>query len=107
MRLFKNIAFYALLAIGCFMMTRGMLAQEKPKPAAEVVKFEPTELEVLKLQVKLRDVQIAQINLQQKYAAFSAETEAIKKIHNWPESVHIDISQDPPRFFQDPAPDKK
>jgi hypothetical protein len=74
-------------------------AQDKPAaPAAQTPKkYEPTEVESLRLQLKQRDAQLAQVAVQQANAVFqktvadfNAEVDAIKKAHGWPAEVQID-----------------
>ena len=65
--------------------------------AAPAAKFEPTEVQKLRLEVKQRDAQLAQVGLQEAQRQFRAaldnfrnEGETVKKENHWPETVQFD-----------------
>src|SRR5579864_9284625 len=69
---------------------------ETPAPGASKT-FEPTEVELLRLQLLEKDAELAQIALSQASANwqkatsdFNAQIEAIKKAHGWPADVRLD-----------------
>lgn len=72
-------------------------------------KYEPTEVQLLKLQVKQKDAQLAQMNLQQAQARFTqalndlnAEGEHIKTENKWP--AELKFSVDNLQFTMPPPP---
>lgn len=108
-----------------FLMAGTAIAQDTPapKPAAPPAaakKYETTETEQLKLQLKQKDAIIAQIDLntaqrqmQDAMAAINAEAEVVKKAHGWDESVLFNTTSltfvdppKPPTPTQKPAPPK-
>lgn len=63
---------------------------------AQQTKYEPTEVQLLRLQVKQKDAQLAQVQLQRAQQAFQgalaaldAEAGAVKKANNWPADVQF------------------
>lgn len=77
------------------------LQAEPPKaetPAPGVPKtYEPTEVELLRLQLLEKDAELSQValaqasaNWQKATSDFNAQVETIKKAHGWPEDVHLD-----------------
>lgn len=74
-------------------------AQTEPKPAVTTpADLTPTEVELLRIQVKQRDAELAQVtlaqaesNFQKALADFNAEVDATKKAHHdWPADVQLD-----------------
>jgi hypothetical protein len=96
---------FFLLIVGAGWIAYHVDAQEK---------YDPTELEVARLEVKLRDVQIAQIAYTQAQAAFqqsvndfNATVEDVKKAHKWPAEVVLDqsvLGKREIKFVKPPAP---
>jgi|SRR5882724_8702909 len=91
-----------------------LLAQSSP------VKYEPTEVELLRLQVAQKDAQIAQMQLQQAQQIFQqsfgrlrAEADKIKAEHKWPAEVQfksdtLTFAAPPPKEPEKPkVPEKK
>lgn len=86
-------------------------AQAAPAPAK--LDLTPTEVELLRLQVKQRDAELAQVtlaqaqaNFQKAVADFNAEVDATKKAHDWPADVQVDpaaLRQRQIKFVQAPA----
>lgn len=67
-----------------------------PAPSASKT-YEPTEVELLRLQVLEKDAELSQIalaqasaNWQKATSDFNAQVETIKKAHGWPADVHLD-----------------
>jgi len=89
------------------LLSATLLAQTPP------VKYEPTEVEMLRLQVAQKDAQIAQIQLQQAQQMFQQalgrlhlEADKIKAEHKWP--AEVQFKMDTLTFAAPPkAPEKK
>lgn len=78
-------------------------------PQSGKPKYEPSELQKLRLQIKQKDaqmaqqnVQIANANFQQVMAVLNAEVKAVEKENKWPDTLQIDFNT---MEFK-PAPEK-
>jgi|SRR6267142_4273374 len=96
------------IAIGLTLLFSATLLAQSP-PA----KYEPTEVELLRLQVAQKDAQIAQIQLQQAQQMFQqalgrlqVQADIIKAEHKWPAEVQFKLET---LTFAPPtkAPEKK
>jgi hypothetical protein len=83
------------LLIGLAISAASIHSQEKPK---DPPKFEATEVQHLKLEVKQRDALLAQRDLtmaqrvyNESVAALGAECESVRKENNWPQGVSCDL----------------
>lgn len=97
-----------IVVIGLFALTGIALAQA-PSVAAPPSKFEPTEVQRLKLQVAQKDAQLAQVQLQRAQVAFQAalaeldaEAGRVKAANGWPATVQF--SPDTLTFVEAPKP---
>jgi hypothetical protein len=109
----------AILAAAVLMAASlaGLAAQEK----ADEKKYNPSEVQSLRLKVKQRDAQVVQTQLaaaqqtvsdlqqraQSASTAFNDEVKAIAKENGWPETIQVKMSQTQPDtivFYDAPAP---
>lgn len=79
-----------------------LYAQGPPPPPtmSAVQAYKPTEIQLLRLQVKQRDMMLAQrdyIDAQRRYGATGqalfAEAETVKRENGWPETVTLDADK--------------
>jgi hypothetical protein len=78
--------------------------------ADEPVKYEPTEIQSLRLQVRLKDVQLAQERYQVAVKDLLNEAAAIKVEQKWPKEVFFDAATmtfQPPKTVIKAADPKK
>jgi hypothetical protein len=68
----------------------------------EEKKYEPTEVQSLRLQVKQKDTQLAQIAFQRALGALYEEASKVKKENNWPNELVI--NPDTLTFSMPPKP---
>jgi len=94
-----------LSSFGLLILISALFAQS-PAP----VKYEPTEVEQLRLQLAAKDAQIAQIQFQnaqyvfqQAIARLHAEADKVKAEHKWPAEVQF---KQETLTFAAPAPPK-
>jgi hypothetical protein len=69
---------------------------------APTPKYQPTEIQLLRLQVLQRDAQIAQMQFYQKVAALQAEGQKVKTENKWPADVRF--NPDTLTFEEAPPP---
>lgn len=69
---------------------------------AKAPEYAPSEVQALKLQLKLKDAQIAKAQFQQAYASLMDEANSIKKENKWPETLLFD--PDKLQFSAPPQP---
>lgn len=81
-----------LTVVGAF----GLVVAQTGSTLVPATKYEPTELQRLKLQVLQRDAQLAQVQLQRAQQAFQgalaaldAEAGEVKKSNKWPAEVQF------------------
>jgi predicted lipid-binding transport protein (Tim44 family) len=99
----NRLAFFVLL----LSIAAALFAQAPPPK-----KYQPTEVESLRLQVKQKDAQLASYQAQQAqqaaqkaYADLMAEADKVKEAEHWPANVQFDPSQ--LSFSEPPAPPTK
>jgi len=88
---------FSLLVILALVFTSGILAQAPSK-------FQPTEIQSLRLQVKQRDAIIARQNYENAVNQIQAEAEKVRKENNWPDTVRFDFNS--LTFFDTATPPK-
>lgn len=97
-----------------WMLVLGLLLVAFRVFPADVKKYELSEVQKLRLQVKQKDVlltqqasAIAQQNFQQTLAAYNAEVKTIEKENKWPETLQFDPNtlefKEPPPAAPEPA----
>jgi len=106
-----EIAIAAILSAAIALMVVGALgmAQSPPAPGAAASKYQPTEVQALKLQVAQRDAQLAQIQLQRAQAAFQGALAKLDELagqvkleNKWP--AEVQFSPDTLQFETPPKP---
>lgn len=98
-----------IVVIGLFALTGITIVAQAPPAAPPASKFEPTEVQRLKLQVAQKDAQLAQVQLQRAQVAFQAalaeldaEAGRVKAANGWPSTVQF--SPDTLTFVEAPKP---
>lgn len=98
-----------IVVIGLFALTGIAMMAQAPPAAAPPSKYEPTEVQRLKLQVAQKDAQLAQVQLQRAQQAFQAalaeldaEAGRVKVANGWPSTVQF--SPDTLTFVEAPKP---
>jgi hypothetical protein len=102
-----------IAAVGlCLFLGIGIAAvPQSAPPATAPAKYELSEVQKQRLQLKQKDAQIAQLQLsianstfQQSIAAFNAEVKSIEEENKWPDTLQIDPNT--MTFKEPPAPPK-
>ena len=119
--MFKRVVLLLLVIIATWSivgMGQASPSQNGTKPLmVDTIKYQPTEIQLLKLQVKQRDAQLAQRDLQTAQTKFQQsildltnEAEVIKKENKWDEKVTFDPNtisfSEPPKKEEKKEPAK-
>lgn len=107
------IGWWMMVGLSCFLtllIIHGVRAQSAPQAPAPA-KYELSEVQRYRLQLKQKDAQIAQMNVsiansnfQQSIAAFNAEVKSIEQENKWPDTLQIDPNT---MTFKEPPPPPK